>query len=253
MWVEGGIFRLVNILMWTSGTQQETVTCLGSIHVERVDADLVGNKNRFRWKCSEFGLLWDSEKIAKTGSLCCVAARPHGSNAGSRDWSMGPNEPYWRTNTSFSPPPTRWDFRFQSEGLPYSLSDGIQLYDGSPTSSNSKESRAWVRGNQLYDLQYAASDGTGVFLSSPSDLSQGPQWTPPAIQEISIDDYETLTRKGKSSYVNFWIVFFVEIYRLLIGFCSQRYDVLCMFYNVYSVLVLSFLFFLKLLMFCFQT
>ncbi|XP_057448206.1 uncharacterized protein LOC130739810 [Lotus japonicus] len=109
---------------------------------------------------------------------------------------MGPNEPYWRTNTSFSPPPTRWDFRFQSEGLPYSLSDGVQLYDGSPTSSNSKESRAWVRGNQLYDLQYAASDGTGVFLSSPSDLSQGPQWTPPAIQEISIDDYETLTRKG---------------------------------------------------------
>ncbi|KAJ1423661.1 Zinc finger, RING-type [Sesbania bispinosa] len=108
---------------------------------------------------------------------------------------MGPNEPYWRTNTSFSPPPSRWDCRFQSEGLPYSLSDGIQLYDASSTSSNSKDSRTWVRGNHLYDLHYSASDGTGLLLSSPSDLSQGPQWTPPAIQEISVDDYGTVTRK----------------------------------------------------------
>lgn len=107
---------------------------------------------------------------------------------------MGPNEPYWRTNTSFSPPPTRWDFRFQSEGMPYGVNDGIQLY-GSSTSSNGKESRGWVRGNHLYDLHYSGSDGTGVFLSSPSDLSPGPQWTPPAIQEISIDNYESSTRK----------------------------------------------------------
>lgn len=142
-----------------------------------------------------------SEKIAKTGSLCCVASRPHESNAGSRDWSMGPNEPYWRTNSSYSPPPTRWDFRFQSEGLPYDVNDGVQLY-GSSTSSIDKESRGWVRGNHLYDLHYSASDDTGIFLSSPSDLSQGPQWTPPAIQEISIDNYETSTRKGKSLYMN---------------------------------------------------
>ncbi|KAK7309806.1 hypothetical protein RJT34_06839 [Clitoria ternatea] len=112
---------------------------------------------------------------------------------------MGPNEPYWRTNSSFSPPPARWDFRFQSEGLPYGVNDGIQLY-GSSTSSNGKESSGWVRGNHLYDLHYAASDGTGIFLSSPSDLSQGPQWTPPAIQEISIDDYETLSTKGRVSF-----------------------------------------------------
>lgn len=141
--------------------------------------------------------MWYSEKIAKTGSLCCVASRPHGSNAGSRDWSMGPNEPYWRTNTSFSPPPSRWELRLQSEGLPYSFNDATQLYDDSSTSSNGKDSsRTWLRGNHLYDLHYSASDGTGIFLSSPSDLSQGPQWTPPAIQEISVDDYEALTRKG---------------------------------------------------------
>ncbi|KAI4328463.1 hypothetical protein L6164_020816 [Bauhinia variegata] len=86
----------------------------------------------------------------------------------SRDWSMGPHEPYWRTNTSFSPPPSRWDFRFQAEGLPYSMNEGIQPY-GSSASSNGKDSRA-----------------------------SGPQWTPPAIQEISIDDYETPTGRGPS-------------------------------------------------------
>ncbi|XVE91514.1 hypothetical protein REPUB_Repub01dG0016400 [Reevesia pubescens] len=132
----------------------------------------------------------------KTGSLCCVAARPHGSNTASRDGSMGPHEPYWRTNTSFSPPHSRWDFRFQPEGLSYGSYDGIQLY-GSSTSSNSKESRGWVRGNLLYNHQYSTSDGAGPFLSSPSDLSQGPQWTPPAIQEITLDDYETATRRDR--------------------------------------------------------
>lgn len=110
---------------------------------------------------------------------------------------MSPHEPYWRTNSSFSPPPSRWDFRFQSEGegLPYGSHDGIQLY-GSSTSSNSKESKNWVRGNLLFTHQYSASDSAGLFLSSPSDLSQGPQWTPPAIQEISIDDYEAPARRG---------------------------------------------------------
>ncbi|XWS23175.1 hypothetical protein CRYUN_Cryun29cG0098500 [Craigia yunnanensis] len=136
----------------------------------------------------------DSE--AKTGSLCCVAARPHGSNTGSGDWFIGSHKPYWRTNTSFSPPPSRWDFHFQPDGLSYGSHDGIQLY-GSSTSSNSKESRSWMRGNLLYNQQYSTSDGVGPFLSSPSYLSQGPQWTPPAIQEITLDDYETATRRDQ--------------------------------------------------------
>ncbi|XP_028762013.1 uncharacterized protein LOC114720537 isoform X2 [Neltuma alba] len=75
---------------------------------------------------------------------------------------MGPHEPYWHTNTSFSPLPSRWDFRFQSEGLPY---DGIDRR-GSSTLYSEKD----LRGS-------------------------GPQRTPPVIQEISIDDYETATRK----------------------------------------------------------
>lgn len=56
-----------------------------------------------------------------------------------------------------------------------------------------------MRGNCLYNHQYSASDGTGLFLSSPSDLSQGPQWTPPAVQEISVDDYETVTRRDPAT------------------------------------------------------
>lgn len=128
-----------------------------------------------------------------------MAARPRESHTASRDWSVGPDEPCWRTNTSFSPPPSRWDFRFQSEELQYGLHDGIQLY-GSSTSSNSRGSRGWVRGNHLYNHHYSASDGAGLFLSSSSDLSQGPQWTPPAIQEISIEDYETTKSRGNTIY-----------------------------------------------------
>lgn len=133
------------------------------------------------------------KNIAKTGSLCCVAARPHESNAASREWSMGPQEPYWQTNTSFSPPPSRWDFRFQSDGLSYGSHDGILLY-GSSTSSNSKDSRSWMRGNHLSSHQYSVSDGARPYFSSPSDMSLAPQWTPPTIQGIDIDDYETTRR-----------------------------------------------------------
>lgn len=107
---------------------------------------------------------------------------------------MGPQEPYWRTNTSFSPPPSRWDFRFQPEGQSFGSHEGSQLY-GSSSSSNSRESRNWVRGNYLPSHQYSASDGVGPYFSSPSDISPARQWTPPAIQEISVDDYGTSSRR----------------------------------------------------------
>lgn len=159
------------------------------------------------------------------GSLCCVAARPHGSNTASRDWSLGPHEPFWHTNTSFSPPPSRWDIQFQSEGLPHGWHDAVQLY-GSSTSSNSKESRSWIRGNNHIYTHNSASDGAGLFLSSPSDISQGPQWTPPAIQEINIDGYETATKRGTITVIasSFSIVLFLIIVTLWVDiyiFLSQ--------------------------------
>ncbi|KAK1398411.1 hypothetical protein POM88_008274 [Heracleum sosnowskyi] len=72
--------------------------------------------------------------------------RPHGPDAASGEWSIGPQEPYRRTNTSYSPPPSRWDFRFQPESLSFGSNEESQLY-GSSTSSNSIESRSWLRGN----------------------------------------------------------------------------------------------------------
>lgn len=118
-----------------------------------------------------------------------MAARPHGSNATSREWSVGPHEPYWRTNSSYSPPPSRWDFRFQSEALSFGSHDGVQLF-GSSASSNSRESRSWLRANH----QYMVSDGGGQYFSSPSDISPLQQWTPPTIQEINSDEYGTSRR-----------------------------------------------------------
>ncbi|CAK9183735.1 unnamed protein product [Ilex paraguariensis] len=105
---------------------------------------------------------------------------------------MGTHEPYWQTNSSFSPPP-RWDFRFQNEGLSFGSHEGIQLY-GSSTSSNSRESRSWMRGNHSSGHQYVTSDAVGPYFSSPSDISPAPQWTQPTIHDISVDDYGTSRR-----------------------------------------------------------
>lgn len=123
-----------------------------------------------------------------------MAARPHGSATTSREWSTGPHDPYWRTNSSFSPPPpTRWDFQFQS-----SSHDGPQLH-GSSSSSNSRESRSWGRGNQWPNHHYLVADGVGAYYSSPSDYSPIQQWTPPVIQEINLSDYGTSRQVLRSS------------------------------------------------------
>ncbi|PWA37142.1 zinc finger, RING/FYVE/PHD-type [Artemisia annua] len=109
---------------------------------------------------------------------------------------MGPHDPYWRTNTSFSPPPPRWDFRFQNEGQSFGSQEGSRLY-GSSTSSNSRESRSWLRGNYVPNHRHSVSvsDGYGAFFSSPSDLSPAQQWSAPIIQEISFDEYNANSSK----------------------------------------------------------
>lgn len=112
---------------------------------------------------------------AKTGSLCCVAARPHGSNRDSSEWSIGPNEPHWRINGSFSPPLSRrWDYRFHPEALP-SGSHGVQLY-GSSVSSTSKGSRSRISSDHFSNHQYSVSDGLISYFSSPSDSFHGQHW-----------------------------------------------------------------------------
>ncbi|KAF5793825.1 putative transcription factor C2H2 family [Helianthus annuus] len=101
---------------------------------------------------------------------------------------MGPHEPYWRTNTSFSPPPPRWDMRYHSEGQSFGSQEGSQLY-GSSTSSNSRETRSWLRGGYVPNHQHSVSDGVGLYISSPSDFSPAQQWTPPAIREIGVEEF----------------------------------------------------------------
>lgn len=107
---------------------------------------------------------------------------------------MGPNELYWRTNTSFSPPPSRWDYTLQSEGLQYGSSDSIQLFGSAST--NSKESRNWIRGGYHPTHHYSTSDGSALYFSSPSDASLVQPWTPPPVRGVSIDEFVPSHRRG---------------------------------------------------------
>ncbi|XP_068637481.1 uncharacterized protein [Aristolochia californica] len=112
---------------------------------------------------------------------------------------MGPNEPYWRTNTSFSPPLSRrWDYRFHPEGVSYSSHGGTLLY-GSSLSSNSKESRTCVRGEQLPHHVYPASDGGASCFSSPSDSFHSQQWTSPPIQALHVNEFLSAAVRESSS------------------------------------------------------
>ena len=122
-----------------------------------------------------------------------MAARPHGSTAGSREWSVRPNEPFWRTNTSFSPPLSRrWDYQLPSEELVYeSNDDGVVALDDSSLSFNSKESRSWVNGLQVPDHRCSASDGAFYYFNSPADSYLNQQLMPPPVQGVSINDYVT--------------------------------------------------------------
>jgi len=120
-----------------------------------------------------------------------VAARPHGSTAVSREWSVGPNDPFWRTNTSFSPSLSRrWDYQLPSEELVYESNDeGVVALDDSSLSSNSKESRSWINGEQLRDHRYSAYDGAFSYFNSPADSYLNQQLMPPPVQGVSVNDY----------------------------------------------------------------
>ncbi|KAK1309244.1 hypothetical protein QJS10_CPA09g01536 [Acorus calamus] len=132
------------------------------------------------------------------GSLCCVAARPHGSTACSRELSMVQNEPFWQTNTSFSPPLSRrWDHRFQSEVMSYeSYGDGGI---GSSFSSNSKESRSWVRGDDAVEHHYSASDGNLSYFDSPSDSLKVQHLMPPPLQGVNLGEYVSAASREQTT------------------------------------------------------
>lgn len=97
----------------------------------------------------------------KTGSVCCVAARPRGSTRNSDGWSVGPTEPYWRVNGGYSPPlSATWEQK--------------QLR-GSPFSSRRSSVSSPFSLHQLRDLHVISSVSP---LDSPSEGFRLPQWTP---------------------------------------------------------------------------
>ncbi|XP_042425776.1 uncharacterized protein LOC122013585 [Zingiber officinale] len=139
----------------------------------------------------EFVTLQGASVDAKIGALCCVAARPHGSRATSREWSVGCNEPFWPTSSSFSPPlSTRWDYRFRAEGFSFgSQGDDRVVHCGSSISLNDKSSRSWERNESFANHQFSVSDGALSCTSSPSDSFQNYHLRPPVTQGASIEEY----------------------------------------------------------------
>ncbi|KAJ3673804.1 hypothetical protein LUZ60_005796 [Juncus effusus] len=102
------------------------------------------------------------------GSLCCVAARPHGASSTNREWPLTPTDPFdpfWRTNTTFSLTPNDPFYRFHSYhshgsqssngiGANYSSLDSMDS-----RSSDSDSSRSWERfGNENSLIEGAVSD-----------------------------------------------------------------------------------------------
>lgn len=119
--------------------------------------------------------------IDKTGSLCCVAARPHESSnrrvGGSGEWSLDPNDSHWRT--SFSPPLSRrWDFSFHPDGGGMPRGHGSSYSSSSNSSSNSKGSRRSRSRMTSAFHQYSVSDGIVSYFSSPSDSFHAQYWSP---------------------------------------------------------------------------
>ncbi|XVF06523.1 hypothetical protein REPUB_Repub06bG0055900 [Reevesia pubescens] len=91
---------------------------------------------------------------------------------------MDHDEPHWRTNSSFSPPPLRiWDCRLHSDGLPHG-SQGADLH-GSSLSSNSRGSRSRVGSEGYINHHHSVSDGALSYSGSPPDSAQVPRWTSP--------------------------------------------------------------------------
>lgn len=128
------------------------------------------------------------------GSLCCVAARPHGTSTASREWSsIGRSDPLWRANAGFSPPLSRrWEYRINSEGLSYGShgDSGIAANYGSSLSSNSKEaSRSWERNELPPDHHYSTSEGAISYFNSPDISFQNHHIMLPMLQDSSVDEY----------------------------------------------------------------
>lgn len=115
---------------------------------------------------------------------------------------MGRNEPFWRSNTSFSPPSSgTWEQRFPAEG-PSNESHGGGGVALSSQSSTSKGSRSWRRGDQLPHHNYSSSDGAMSYLSSPSDNFQAPQVLPSLARGLHVNEFVSTAMRGEIPFAH---------------------------------------------------
>lgn len=128
------------------------------------------------------------QSITKTGALCCVAAGPHGSKPGTElgvgDNSTDRGQPHWRTNSSFSPPPSRiWDCRLQSDVLPRGYGTNRLSF-----SSNRKRRRSRLGSDRITSHHHSVSDGVLSYNDSPPNSAQASRrWTSP-IQKFKVGE-----------------------------------------------------------------
>lgn len=124
-------------------------------------------------------------QAAKTGSLCCVAARPHGSTQSADGWSTGPNEPHWHINGGFAPPlpSTHEDSRSQFELL--TTSSRTFPRHRRSLSSSSRGSRSWRRVDSSRLFGHHRTQSGSMFGASPSDSFM---WNPLASSSGHIGD-----------------------------------------------------------------
>jgi len=126
-------------------------------------------------------------QAAKTGSLCCVAARPHGSAENAHNWSHTGDKPRWHSNEGYVPTFSSSHLD-QSQGEEY-LGTSSRTF---PThrrslSSSGRGSRSWRRvdASRLYN-HYRTPSGS-IYGGSPNNFI----WNPLASSSHRIADSMT--------------------------------------------------------------
>ncbi|KAG0602216.1 hypothetical protein M758_11G168300 [Ceratodon purpureus] len=126
-------------------------------------------------------------QAAKTGSLCCVAARPHGTSENNHNWSTAGDKPRWHPNEGYVPPFSSSHLD-RSQGEEY-LGTSSRTF---PThrrslSSSGRGSRSWRRvdGARLYN-HYRTPSGS-LYGGSPNNFI----WNPLASSSHRIADSMT--------------------------------------------------------------
>lgn len=108
-----------------------------------------------------------------------MAAGPQGAKSPTdgRE-ALDHNEPHWRINSSYSPPPPRiWNCRLQADAIPNG-GNGVPLH-GLSLSSNSRGSRSRVGSERYSNHHHSVSDGVLSYSESPPENVQVPRWTSP--------------------------------------------------------------------------